>query len=118
MIFYGLLTNTSVPKLYLAGFVPGLMLAGLFMVTVMIARLFRPAWGGRRIASSWRDPITSLPDLVPPMLIFLAVVGSIYAGLATHTIIGSMPFVIAMLVMIAALVAWPQIALWLPSRFG
>lgn len=53
-----------------------------------------------------------------PMLIFLAVVGSIYAGLATPTIIGSMPFVIAMLVMIAALVAWPQIALWLPSRFG
>lgn len=50
-------------------------------------------------------------DLVPPMLIFLAVVGSIYAGLATPTIIGSMPFVIAMLVMIAALVAWPQIAL-------
>lgn len=53
-----------------------------------------------------------------PMLIFLAVVGSIYAGLATPTIIGSMPFVIAMLVMIAALVAWPQIALSLPSRFG
>lgn len=106
------------PKLCLAGFGTGLMLAGLFMVTVMIARLFRPAWGGRRIASSWRDRITSLPDLVPPMLIFLAVVGSIYAGLATPTIIGSMPFVIAMLVMIAALVAWPQIALWLPSRFG
>ena len=55
---------------------------------------------------------------MPPMLIILAVVRSIYAGLATPTIIGSMPFVIAMLVMIAALVAWPQIALSLPSRFG
>ena len=36
MIVYGLLTNTSVPKLYLAGFIPGFLLAGLFMLTVFL----------------------------------------------------------------------------------
>jgi tripartite ATP-independent transporter DctM subunit len=97
MIVYGLLTNTSVPQLYLAGFVPGLMLAGLFMVTVLIACLIRPAWGGRPERSSWADRLASLPDLIPPMLIFLAVVGSIYAGLATPTEAASLGVVAALL---------------------
>lgn len=83
MIVYALLTKTSVPKLYLAGFLPGLLLAGLFMVTVLVACLIRTEWGGRSRRVSWAERFQSLPDLVPPLLIFLAVVGSIYAGLAT-----------------------------------
>lgn len=97
MIVYGLLTNTSVPKLYLAGFVPGLMLAGLFMVTVLIACLFCPGWGGRPASTGWGARLSSLPDLIPPMLIFLAVVGSIYAGLATPTEAASLGVVAALL---------------------
>ena len=46
MIVYGMLTETSVPKLYLAGFLPGFLLAFLFMVTVLIATLIKPEWGG------------------------------------------------------------------------
>lgn len=98
MIVYGLLTNTSVPKLYLAGFLPGIMLAGLFMVTVFIACLLRPSWGGHRDQrSTWGDRLSSLPDLIPPMLIFMAVVGSIYAGLATPTEAASLGVVAALL---------------------
>ena len=41
LIIYGLLTDTSVPELYLAGFIPGIMLAGLFMLTVAVACLIR-----------------------------------------------------------------------------
>jgi len=85
MIVYALLTDTSVPKLYLAGFVPGLMLAGLFMLTVLVACLFRPAWGGTPQPTDWRARFRALPDLIPPLGIFLVVVGSIYAGLATPT---------------------------------
>jgi C4-dicarboxylate transporter, DctM subunit len=85
MIVYGALTDTSIPQLYLAGIVPGLVLAVLFMVTVVIACLFRPRWGGQAIHSSNQERLRSLPDLVPPLVIFGVVIGSIYAGVATPT---------------------------------
>ncbi|MFC4297332.1 TRAP transporter large permease [Castellaniella hirudinis] len=85
LVIYGVLTNTSVPKLYLAGIVPGLALAGLFMLAIAIACLVRPQWGGQRITASWGARIRSLAQLVPPIGIFLLVVGSIYAGVATPT---------------------------------
>src|ERR671930_2693670 len=77
MIVYGVLTDSSIPKLYLAGIVPGLMLAGLFSLTVLIVCLVRPALGGRRTSANWSARIRALPDLIPPLIIFLAVIGSI-----------------------------------------
>jgi C4-dicarboxylate transporter DctM subunit len=85
MIVYGMLTETSVPKLYLAGFLPGFLLAFLFMVTVLIATLINPEWGGKRPETNWQKRIACLRDLLPPLGIFLVVIGSIYAGLATPT---------------------------------
>ena len=85
LIVYGLLTNTSVPKLYLAGFVPGFLLALLFMGTVLVACLIRPDFGGEPVRSSWQARLHSLVDLLPPLFLFLLVIGSIYAGLATPT---------------------------------
>jgi tripartite ATP-independent transporter DctM subunit len=85
MIVYGVLTDTSIPKLYLAGFIPGLVLASLFSLTVLLLCLFRPALGGRRTSATWEQRIKALPDLLPPIIIFLAVIGSIYAGWATAT---------------------------------
>lgn len=85
LIIYGLLTDTSVPELYLAGFLPGLLLALLFMATVAIACLFRPKWDGDPVPQDWGAKIRSLSGLLPPLLIFLVVVGSIYAGVATPT---------------------------------
>jgi C4-dicarboxylate transporter DctM subunit len=85
MIVYGALTDSSIPKLYLAGIIPGLVLASLFSVTVLIVCLVRPSYGGKRIRADWPARIRALPDLIPPLVIFLAVIGSIYAGLATAT---------------------------------
>jgi C4-dicarboxylate transporter, DctM subunit len=85
MIIYGVLTDTSIPQLYLAGFLPGLVLALLFMATVLIGCALRPAWGGLPLATGWPERWRSLPDLLPPLLIFLLVIGSIHAGLATPT---------------------------------
>ncbi len=85
LILYGLLTDTSVPELYLAGVIPGAVLALFFMAVVVFACLFRPGWGGDRVRTSWRDRIEALPDLLPPLVLFTVVVGSIYAGLATPT---------------------------------
>jgi len=85
MIVYGVLTDTSIPKLYLAGFIPGIVLAGLFSLTVVAICLIRPALGGTPTTASWQQRIAALPDLLPPLIIFLAVIGSIYAGWATAT---------------------------------
>jgi tripartite ATP-independent transporter DctM subunit len=85
MIVYGVLTDTSIPKLYLAGFLPGFTLASLFCLVVLVCCLVRPAWGGTPIRTTWAQRVRVLPDLIPPFVIFLAVIGSIYAGWATAT---------------------------------
>jgi C4-dicarboxylate transporter, DctM subunit len=98
LIIYGLLTDTSVPELYLAGIFPGLTLAVLFMAVVVIACLFRPKWDGDKIETSWAKRIRVLPDLLPPVLLFVAVVGSIYAGIATPTEAASIGVVFALFI--------------------
>lgn len=85
LVIYGVLTNSSVPKLYLAGIIPGLLLALLFMATIVFACIAKPQWGGQRIHATWAQRFKALVHLVPPMGIFLLVVGSIYAGVATPT---------------------------------
>ena len=85
MIVYGVLTDTSIPRLYLAGIFPGIVLAGLFMATILIGCLMVPRWGGETVSASWRQRLAGLRDLLPPIAIFLIVVGSMYTGLATPT---------------------------------
>jgi len=85
MIIYGVLTETSVPQLYLAGILPGLLLAAFFMGIVIVACLWRPKWGGVSQSVPWGDRLRSLSALLPPLGIFTVVVGSIYAGIATPT---------------------------------
>ena len=85
MVVYGAMTDTSIPKLYLAGFIPGFVLSILFMATVLIACLWRPAWGGTPVVTSWEARIRTLPGLLPPLVILAAVIGSIYIGWATAT---------------------------------
>lgn len=96
MIIYAVLTDTSIPKLYLAGIIPGLGLALLFMVMVGVFCLVKPEWGGRTQRYAWSERIASLVDLLPPLGIFLVVVGSIYAGLATPTEAASLGVVAAL----------------------
>lgn len=85
LVIYGVLTNTSVPRLYLAGIIPGIGMALLFMLVIAIACIVKPQWGGKKISAAWGERLTSLVHLLPPLGIFLLVVGSIYAGIATPT---------------------------------
>ncbi len=85
LVIYGVLTNSSVPKLYLAGIIPGILMALMFMGVIVIACLMKPQWGGKRIQADWGARFASLVHLLPPLGIFLLVVGSIYAGIATPT---------------------------------
>ena len=98
LIIYGLLTDTSVPELYLAGIFPGLILAGLFMAVIGVACVFRPRWDGEKVKTDWAARIRVLPDLLPPIILFMAVVGSIYAGIATPTEAASIGVVVALII--------------------
>ena len=101
LIIYGLLTDTSVPELYLAGIIPGIILSSLFMLTIVVACIYRPSWGGQKVKTTWGDRIRCLPDLLPPIVLFTAVVGSIYGGVATPTEAASIG--VCMALVIAAL---------------
>lgn len=101
LVIYGVLTNTSVPKLYLAGILPGLLAALSFMLLIIAACVWRPAWGGEPVRASWGERLRSLVHLLPPMFIFLLVVGSIYAGLATPTEAAALGVVGALLLALA-----------------
>ncbi|WP_299732273.1 TRAP transporter large permease [uncultured Tateyamaria sp.] len=87
MIIYSVLSHTSVVDLYAAGFIPGFLLALLFSGIVLISVLLVPSLvrGDRTEGSLWAARISGLPHLLPPLGLFLVVVGSIYAGLATPT---------------------------------
>jgi len=106
-ILYGLLTQTSVPRLYLAGMIPGLLLTAFFMAIVLGYCLLTPSKGGTPITSSWGERLRSLKDLVAPLFIFAVVVGSIYAGWATPTEAASMGVFAALL-----LAAWERALSW------
>lgn len=84
MIIYGSLTDTSISKLFIAGIVPGLLLAGMFMGFILIYAL---ATGSRMREEPvpLATRLRLLRDLVPPTVVFLIVMGSLYSGLATTT---------------------------------
>ncbi|WP_019169977.1 TRAP transporter large permease [Pseudaminobacter salicylatoxidans] len=85
LIIYGVLTDTSIPRLYLAGTIPGLALAAMFMLTIVVACWLRPSMAGTPPVTNWSRRIGVLPDLLPPLFIFGLVVLTIYAGIATPT---------------------------------
>lgn len=85
LIVYGFLTNTSIPQLFLAGIVPGVLLALTFMAVILGICLIRPGLSGGVRPASWAERLASLQDLVPVLFIFAIVIGSIYTGWATPT---------------------------------
>lgn len=101
LIIYGWLTSTSVPALYLAGIAPGLILAIIFSLSILIVCLVRPALGGHRVETDWNRRMKALPLLVPPLFIFGVIIGSIYTGIATPTESAALGVVAAMLLALA-----------------
>lgn len=83
MILFALIANLSVPKLYLAATIPGILLSLMFVAMIVIACLFRPELGGKKEHATWAERRESIADLLPPLAIFVLVVGAIYSGFAT-----------------------------------
>ncbi|QJF50596.1 TRAP transporter large permease [Roseobacter ponti] len=85
LIVYGFLTQSSIPQLFLAGLLPGLGLALAFMVITVLLCMLRPSLGGVRRTFPLAQMMRALVDLVPILLLFGLIVGSIYKGWATPT---------------------------------
>jgi len=85
LIVYGFLTETSIPKLFMAGLLPGLGLALLFMLMALVLCWWKPSLGGPRHVASWEARFRSLAFLLPLLVLFVVIVGSIYLGWATPT---------------------------------
>jgi C4-dicarboxylate transporter, DctM subunit len=85
LIVYGFLTQSSIPQLFLAGLVPGILLALGFMLVTVLVCVIKPSLGGQRRHFTWGERLRSLKDLLPIQLLFAAIIGSIYYGIATPT---------------------------------
>ena len=86
LIVYGAMTNTSVGQLYAAAVVPGIAMTVLFMGTIILIALVRPDLVRQKeIVDPLRERLKRLVDLLPPLVIFSIIMGSIYTGWATVT---------------------------------
>ena len=86
MIIYGVLSNVSIGKLFIAGILPGVLLASLYSFYIMIvAKLNKDVEPKIKDIFTNKDRINSIKDLAPVFSLILLVLGSIYAGLATPT---------------------------------
>jgi tripartite ATP-independent transporter DctM subunit len=87
MIIYGVMTDTSIGRLFIAGIIPGLLLAGCFMLIIAVIALIKPSVApfNPGDVKPMRERLAALPSIIPPLLVVLGVTGSIYAGLATPT---------------------------------
>ena len=87
MIMYGVLANESVLRLFTAGFLPGLLLASVFGIFIMIRTTMRPDFvpeAERALRHMpLRDRFAALKDLAPALFLILCVLGSMYGGIAT-----------------------------------
>ena len=84
-VLYGLITEQSIGKLFLAGILPGILLASLFVITIFIWTKRNPLLGPAGPKTSWRVKITALKDIWGVMILFLLVMGGIYGGVFTPT---------------------------------
>jgi len=86
LIVYGAATEQSIARLFLAGVLPGLMLAAMFAGYTMIwALLNRDRMPPPEPSIPWREKLAAAALLVPTVLLIVAVIGSIYGGLASPT---------------------------------
>lgn len=86
LIVYGAATDQSIARLFIAGVVPGLMLALLFMGYVAAwALLNRSRMPPAEPKTTWRERLGASGRVIPVILLILGVIGSIYAGLASAT---------------------------------
>ncbi len=118
MIVYGIATETSIGRLFLAGVVPGLLLVALFMVWSIF-----DTWrqGGadaalRRITYSWTQKLEILPRVLPFLAIIIGVLYALYGGVATPSETAAVGALLCVLVAVVVYRLYDFASLWAVLR--
>ncbi len=90
MLVYGIIGDVSIGKLFIAGFIPGFMIASMFSAYIMSRCLITPALSPKADDHhSWADRIRAIPAIAPVIILVFGVLGGIYLGWATPTEAGA-----------------------------
>lgn len=84
-IFYAIVTEVSIGKLFIAGIIPGLLLAFLFLLHIYIIARIRPEIAPKGEATTFREKIVSLKGVIGMLFLFVLVLGGIMAGIFSPT---------------------------------
>ena len=85
MVLYGIMTSTDIGKLFIAGIVPGIIGATLYILAISTVTWFNPTLGPPGERSSWSQRLYALSKIWGVLMLFLIVMGGIYLGLFTPT---------------------------------
>jgi C4-dicarboxylate transporter DctM subunit len=88
-VVYGILTEQSIGKLFISGVIPGVMIAAMFMLTVIIYCRIKPEAGPSGPSTTWKQKLMSLTGLADTLLLFALAIGGLFAGLFSPTQAGA-----------------------------
>jgi len=98
MIIYGVITEQSIGKLFLAGIIPGLLIAGLFILIIYVWCKIDPSVGPKsKEEFTWKEKARALPEFLVVLIIFVGIIGGIMKGFFTPTEAGSIGTLAALL---------------------
>lgn len=89
LIILGILTEQSIGRLFLAGIAPGLLIAALFVVVIVGWCKIDPSLGPKGGSFTWKEKMSTLPEVIWPIAIFLVMMGGLLKGFFTPTEAGS-----------------------------
>ncbi|MEO1066091.1 MAG: TRAP transporter large permease, partial [Pseudomonadota bacterium] len=117
MIVYGIATETSIGRLFLAGVFPGLLLVGLFMIWSLYS-----TWrsGNRAVVSnrtySWGQKLEILPRVLPFIVIIIGVLYAMYGGVATPSETAAVGALMCLMIAMVLYKLWNPKDLWVVLR--
>jgi len=119
MILYGIASETSIGRLFLAGVLPGLMLTGLFMAWALFISWKRGTVlvDAERIYSM-KEKLELLPRLLPFMAVIVGVVYALYGGIATPSEAAGVGAALCLVMVIVIYRVWKPMDLWAILRDG
>ena len=80
LILYGVITEQAIGKLFIAGLIPGILLASLFAVQVVVRCKMNPKLGPVSAKATWRERFAGLSNLVEIIILFVIVIGGLAFG--------------------------------------
>jgi len=109
MIIYGVMTETSIGHLYMAGIVPGILLALIFVAYIVVHALVRPQDAPRSVGDggTFAERIAALREMGPVALLVFVVLGSMYLGVVTPTEAAALGSLVSLL-----MAAWMRALSW------